>query len=173
MHDQKYKYPATRSKGVSCAHRGANLPKTRSRDRQDDITLSVIIKNAAIGLIGFVVCGLTLVTAACAAAYAGSDPSALIVPLGLAVLLLSSFAGGFITVKLTRSAPMLCGMIFGAMAAVIMLALALCFPAASSSHYTFMQGLLMHGFALLFSILGALTGNYKRKPDPRKRRFGN
>ena len=28
-------------------------------------------------------------------------------------------------------------------------------------------------FALLFSILGALTGNFKRKPDPRKRRFGN
>ena len=173
MHEQKYKYPATRSKGVSCAHRSAGLTKTRSRDGQDEATLSAIIKNSAIGLIGFVVCGLTLVTAACAGAYASNDPSALIIPLGLAALLLSSFAGGFITVKLTRSAPALCGMIFGAMSAVIMLALSLLFSGAQSSHFTFMQGLLMHGFALLFSILGALTGNYKRKPNPRKISFGN
>ena len=172
MHDQKNKYPARVGGGVSARHLSA-LPKTRSDSTDEKATLATIVKNAAFGLIGFLVCGLTLVTAACAAAYAGSDPSALIMPLGLAALMISCFAGGFITSKLTRSAPMICGVVFGGLSALLMLAMSLLFSDAPSSHFSFWQGLLMHGFALLFSILGALTGNYKRKPNPRKRRFGN
>ena len=173
MNGQKYKYPAARVGGTGGAGRLSALPKTRSHEGSEQITLARILKNAAFGLIGFVACGLLLVTAACAAAYAGSDPSALIAPLGIAALLVSCFAGAFITARLTRSAPMLCGIVFGGLSAFIMLALSLLFSGAPSSDFSFFQGLLMHGFALLFSVLGALTGNYKRKPDPRKRRFGN
>ena len=171
MHDQKYRYPAART-GSSYRHLSA-LPKARTRERQDELTFARILKNAAFGLIGFLVCGLTLVTAACAAAYAGNDPSALITPLGIAALMISCFAGGFVTTKLTRSAPMICGIVFGGLSAILMLAMALIFSGAPSSHFSFWQGLLMHGFALLFSLLGSLTGNFKRKPNPRKRRFGN
>ena len=172
MHYQKHKYPARVGGGGSARHLSA-LPKTRSDNTDEQATLAIIVKNAAFGLIGFLVCGLTLVTAACTAAYTSSDPSALIMPLGLAALMISCFAGGFVTTKLTRSAPMICGIVFGGLSALLMLAMSLIFSGAPSSHFTFFQGLLMHGFALLFSILGALTGNYKRKPDPRKRRFGN
>ena len=173
MHDQKNKYPAARVGGSGSARHPSALPKARSAAGAEQATLTVILKNAAFGLIGFVVCGLTLVTAACAAAYAGSDPSALITPLGLAALMISCFAGGFITSKLTRSAPMICGVVFGGLSALVMLVMSLIFSGAPSSHFTFWQGLLMHGFALLFSVLGSLTGNFKRKPNPRKRRFGN
>ena len=173
MHDQKYRYPTVKKGSSYSPSRRSALPTSRSSDKESSASIATVVKHAAIGLIGFVVCGLILVTGACAAAYASNDPSALITPLGIAVLLLSSFAGGFITVKLTRTSPLLCGTVFGVMAAFVMLALSLCFSAAASSHYTFLQGLLMHGFALLFSILGAITGNYKRKPNPRKRRFGN
>lgn len=173
MHDQKYRYPTISKRSGSSPARRTSLPTSRSADKDTGVTLVTVLKHAMIGMIGFIVCGLTLVTAACTAAYASSDPSSLITPLGLAALLLSSFAGGFVTVKLTRTAPLLCGMVFGGMAALVMLLLSFVFSASASSHYTFMQGLLMHGFALLFSLLGAFTGNYKRKPNPKKRRFGN
>ena len=175
MLDQKHRYPAARSRGASSpvSRRRVSLPTSRSGERDDAVTLATVFKNSAIGLCAFVVSGLTFVTAACAAAYASKDPSALVAPLGLAALLLASFIGGFVTTKLTRSSPVLCAAVFCGIASILMLALSLCFSAASSSHYNFGQGLLMHGFALLFSILGAFTGNFKRKPNPRKRRFGN
>ena len=153
--------------------RRSSLPTVRQSKSEDEGLLPLLIKNGLIGLGGFVLSGIMLVTAACAAAYACPDPTSLIAPLSLAALLPSSFIGGFITVKLTRQSPLLCGIVCGAMCAIAMLGLSLIFTGAPTSSYTFFQGLLLHALALLFCVLGALTGNYKRKPNPRKRRFGN
>jgi len=153
--------------------RNLSLPISRTTSAKDDGSLVTVLKNSLFGLLGFVVSGLMLVTAACAAAYATADPGAFITPLAMAALMSASFAGGFTTAKLVKESPLLCGVVCGAMCAVAMLILSLLFSGAPSSQYTFWQGLLMHSFALLFCILGAFTGNYKRKPNPKKRRFGN
>ena len=175
MQRSQSRYPIQRhsAQGRSPTRRNPSLALSRSADAEDQGLFATVFRNALFGLAGFLAFGLLLVTVMCAIAYSSADPSALITPLAMAALLGASFGGGFITAKLTRTSPFLCGVICGAMCAVLMLALSLCFTCAQSSHYTFFQGLLMHAFALLFSILGAFTGNFKRKPNPRKRRFGN
>ncbi len=169
------KYPAPRSitAGRALASRTSSAPASRSGDNEESGLFMTVIKNSLFGLLGFAVSGLILVTLMCAIAYASSDPGALIAPLAIGALMISSFIGGFIDAKLTRQAPLLCGAVCGAMCAVLMLVLSLCFAGVPSSHYTFLSGLFMHAFALLFSILGAFTGSIKRRVNPKKRRFGN
>lgn len=174
MHElYKKQSPARLAAKSRALARRSSLPVTRQTAAQETGIFTTLVKNALIGLGGFTLSGLMLVTAACAAAYACPDPTSLIAPLALAALLPSSFLGGFITCKLTKQSPMLCGVVCGAMCAIAMLGLSLIFTGAPTSSYTFFQGLLLHALALLFCVLGALTGNYKRKPNPRKRRFGN
>ena len=175
MYGQKQKLSSGHS-GSLCrmpARRLPSLPASRVTEQSQCGVFSVALKGSLGGLIGFVATGLLLITAACAIAYSSNDPSALIAPLALGALLLSAFVGGFVTCKLTRRAPMLCGVIFGALCTLVMLALCLVLSGAPASHYTFFQGLMLHAFLVLFSVLGAFTGTVKRKPDPHKRRFGN
>ncbi len=175
MQKSQNKYPAQRSSTASRApsRRYNSLPASRASDPSDRENFTAVMKNSLFGLLGFAVSGLALVTVMCAIAYSSSDPGALITPLALVALLASSFIGGLISSRLTRKAPLLCGVVCGAMCAVAMLALSLCLVKAPSSMYSFGSGLLMHAFALLFSVLGSFTGNLKRKVNPKKRRYGN
>ncbi|MBE6583442.1 MAG: TIGR04086 family membrane protein [Ruminococcaceae bacterium] len=175
MQRSQGRYPTPKPKSASGAltRRRASLPGLRASEVEDQGLFVTVIKKALFGLAGFILSGLILVTFACFIAYSSADPGSLITPIATAILLISSFIGGFITAKLVHESPLLCGIVCGAMCTVSMLILSLCFTGAQSSHYTFFQGLLLHAFAILFSILGAYAGNFKRKPNPRKRRFGN
>ena len=153
------------------SHRGA-LSTARAREVEEQGLFKVAAKASLIGLGVFAATGLLLITGASALAMMLDDPSAAVTPLALAALMLSSFAGGFTATKIVRESPLLCGFMTGAMCAALMLIASLCLAGVSSSNYSLFQGILMHGFALLFCILGAYTGNYKPKPKPKKRRYG-
>jgi putative membrane protein (TIGR04086 family) len=169
MHGSRSKYPVASHNKGHVSRRGT-LSAARPREVEEQGTLKATAKASLIGLGVFAATGLLLITGASALALMLDDPTAAVTPLALAALMLSSFAGGFTATKIVRESPLLCGFMTGAMCAALMLIASLCLAGVRSSHYSLFQGILMHGFALLFCILGAYTGNYKRKP--KKRRYG-
>lgn len=144
----------------------------RTENTEETSLLGAVLKGSLWGLLCSVICGILLVTLTAAVAYANPDPTALIAPLGLVALMPSMFIGGFVTSKGCKEAPLLCGIISGGMMTLVTMLLGVILRDLPSSGYAFWQSALLHGAAILFSILGAFAGNVKKRPKPGKRRFG-
>ncbi len=158
--------------------RNGGLPLSRRvsavqavRQETDEGLLSLAFRSSLFGLIAWGISGIVLISAATAIAYANPDPIALIPPLSLIATLISGFAGGFASAKRAKESPVVCGIIFGGMMTLLMIASSFILRSAPSSSLEFWQSALLHGAAVLFSLLGALAGNAKRKMN-KKRRFG-
>ena len=126
------------------------------------------MRSALSGLISFVAAGLVLISCGAAVALTRADPDALIAPLALIALLLSSFAGGFTTARRTGDAPLLCGILCGGVITVFTMIAALILRGVTGSGYELWQAAILHGATVLFSVLGSFAGNAKRKVDPRR-----
>ena len=150
----------------------SNFPATRSQD-DDSPFFATVLRGSAFGLLFFILTGLLLLTAVSLVAYSTHDPNSLISPLSLAALLPAMFAGGFVTTKKVGSSPALCGFVCGTLITLSTIAASLALHVLSSSGYSLWQSALLHGIAIVFCLLGSFAGNYKTKPNPKKRRFGN
>ncbi len=145
---------------------------SRTAETSDSPLFLTVLKSGLWGVGAALVVGLILITVTTAVAYANPNPSALIPALSLVSLLPSMFAGGFVTAKKVKDAPLLCGIISGGMITLITMLLAIVLRGLSSSGYAFWQSASLHTAAMLFSILGAFAGNVKLRAKPGKRRFG-
>jgi putative membrane protein (TIGR04086 family) len=145
----------------------------RNKEQEDSPILISALKGALWGLFATVACGLLLITVTTAVAYANPDPAQLISPMGLIALLPSAFAGGFTASKVTKSAPMLCGILAGGVTTLAAMLLSLILTDLPSSSYAFWQSAALHAAAILFTILGSFAGNIKKQPKTAKRRFGH
>ena len=141
----------------------------RQRDEDEPIFASAM-RGSLSGLLSFIAAGIVLITCAAAVAYTRPDPNALITPLALVALFLSSFAGGFTTVRRAGSSPMLCGILCGGAITVFTMIAALILRGVTGSGYELWQAAILHAATVLFSTLGSFAGNAKRKVDPRKHR---
>ncbi len=144
----------------------------RTDDPEESPLFISALKSSLWGLSASAICGILLMTATTAIAYANPDPTALVASMGLLSLLPSAFAGGFVTAKKAKDAPLLCGILSGGMLTIATVILGLILSALPSSGYKLWQSLALHGASVAFSTLGALAGNVKRRPKPGKRRFG-
>lgn len=149
--------------------RALTAKRAESYDRPLILTA---LKSGLFGTCATLGTGLALITAATAIAYANPDPTAILPFLASAVLLISSFAGGFVSEKIAKESPLLCGVVTGSLTALLSLAISLILFTLPSSNLAFWQSLLLHGVALGFSILGAFAGNIKLTSRRGKRRFG-
>ena len=147
-------------------------PMARPTDREDDSLLSSALKNGLIALAAFAVTGAILIFGATAAAYATPDPMSLVPALSLAALLLSAFAGGFVSSKKTMEAPLLCGIVTGGMITLFSILLSLILRELPTSGFEFWQSAALHSATVIFSVLGAFAGNVRKKKKSGKRRFG-
>lgn len=163
--------PRQKYSGNYPALRRAAAPATRRSDADDSPLFITVLKNSAIGLIVTLLSGIVLISVACAIAYANPDPESITLPLALASLMISMFAGGFVCSRLTRSSPLFCGIVCGSMITLCTMLLALCLVGAPSMQYGFWLSAALHAFAIGFCSLGALTGNMKRRAKPMSKRF--
>ncbi len=144
----------------------------RNENTEEGSLFGAALKGSLWGLLTSGICGIILITLATAAAYANPDSAALVSPLGLVSLMPSMFAGGFVTSKRVKEAPLLCGIMSGGMMTLVTMLLGMILRGLPTSSYEFWQSAALHGAAILFSILGALAGNIKKHPKPGKKRFG-
>lgn len=145
----------------------------RASVQEEPSLLTKILKNSLFGLLTSVVSGLILTLIMAFIAYYNQDPSAMVPYLSLLALLLSCFLGGFVCSVKTKRAPLLCGILYGGILCVFMFLCAACLVGAPKSEHTVFQGILVHGVAVMFCVLGAWAGSAKKKASPKKRRFGN
>ena len=145
----------------------------RASAQEESSLFTKVLVNSLFGLLTSVISGLILTLIMAFIAYSNQDPSAMVPYLSLLALLISCFAGGFVCSVKTKRAPLLCGILYGGILCVFMFLCAACMIGAPRSEHTVFQGILTHGAAVLFCVLGALTGNIKVRPRNRKRRFGN
>ena len=144
----------------------------RRNNAEDGVAWSKILKNALLGMLASIVSSILLISIFCAIAISSANPNAFIFPCALASLLISCYIGGFVCAKKTLDSPLMCGVTCGAVNLIFMLLSALCLTGTSSSQYSFFEGAALHIIAVLFTILGAFTGNSQKIKRKAKRRFG-
>lgn len=161
-----------RKSGLPVARHNSALAR-RAKTEEDSPLIKKVLISSMIGLGVNVGAGLLLVTVSCIIAIFMSDPLYLIMPLSLFSLLVSNFFGGFTSSKIAKEAPLICGLVTAAAWCILTLLVSITLWFAPSSGYVFWQSLLLHAISAVFSVLGALTGSYKPKRNPKKhRRFG-
>lgn len=132
------------------------------------------MRNLLLGVGSTVAIGLTLLLIGSLGAYFCPEPSAVIVPFGIAASLCTSLLGGMLSAHLLKQHAPLCGLFNGCAVLALMLPLSLCF-AKYSSHHSAPMALLLHLAFLLCSVLGAQLGSLhekrrRQKKHPHKRR---
>ncbi len=124
-------------------------------------------------------CGVGFAAAACillsalaaAAACLSTDPNALIAPLSLGVLGLSSLLGGYVSYRCARTSAALCGFATGAVLVVLFFLLSYLVPRATNTAWPAAVRWGLRGGVLLFSLLGSTLASYTpRRRSPRRRK---
>ena len=147
----------------------SSLP-SRMQDQGEPPLLKCALFGSLLALLATALSGLILISVMTAIAYADPDPLSKIPALSLVALLPSMFVGGFVCVKIVKEAPLLCGILSGAVTAVVFLVLSLILRGLPASGHAALGTVALHSAAVLFSLFGALAGNVKRRT--KKRRFG-
>ena len=83
---------------------------TRTPSERDNTALPIL--HAAKALLYVLGISLLLLSATSLIAYFSPDPDTLVMPLGLGVAALSSFLGGYLTLRMHRRAALVCGLSF-------------------------------------------------------------
>ncbi len=159
----------THNKGMVRAR--TQKPTRQSREEED--LLTSLLRSSLFGLMAFCICGILLLFAVTAFAYAQPDPLSFIPPLSLAALLASSFTGGFVCQKKRGGSPLLSGLVLGAICVLLIIFLSAICQGLARSSFKFWQSLVLHCLSVVFTILGSAAGSIKRRRKPNKRRFGN
>lgn len=149
--------------------RGSSLPQA-AYSKADQPIIKRALTGSLFAFLATAVSGLVLISIMAAIVLADPDPLSKLPYFSLAALLPSMFVGGFVCVKRVGEAPLLCGILSGAVATVAFLIFALVISGLPKSAHSALGAVALHLSAVLFSILGAFTGNMKRRS--KKRRFG-
>lgn len=117
----------------------------------------------------------TLLSAGAAGiAYATADPDALVTPLSLCVIALSSLIGGLVTYRTLRASPFLCGAACGLGLLFIFFVISCLLPDTMRGQWPSGLSLGLRGGMLAFSLLGAILASYapaRRKHKRKRARF--
>ncbi len=137
----------------------------------EDSGIISILKNTLIGFFSALLVGLLGVTAATAVAYANADPDSIIKMIFWIPPALSFFTGGMVSGKLTRSNPLLCGLLPTAYLLVSFLLIGIFFPKDIGSGYTLWQLLLLGGGLVLVAFGGSFVGAREKKTKAGKFKY--
>ena len=148
-------------------HAGGATRAARTRSEQGNAPLPLLsaVKALAIDL-GI---SLLLLLSAALAAYFTPDPDRLILPLGLAVSVLSAFLGGYLTLILHRRSALLCGLCFAALMTLLSLPLTLLLSAYGVA-YPLLLTCTMRTSLFLLSVAGAFCALRRMERLPKKKR---
>lgn len=134
-------FRSARAESRRAAARSARLPAlpaVRRTDRAgDDRTaegagsLRTAFGSALFAMPVAAVAGFIFLLIAAGTVCAMPDPDSLITPLGLSVLGLTVLCGGFVCSRRAGCAPLLCGLLFGGLAVLVLFLGSLCFGDAS------------------------------------------
>lgn len=149
----------------------ASVPMARQNAGEGSSLFALILKNSIYGLLFMLGSGLILLIICTAIAYTNPNPDATVFPFALLSLLPSMFIGGFVCAKKCGEAPLVCGIVCGGLITLVTILIGLFINSAQKSDYSLGLSLLLHGIAVIFTILGAFAGSIKKKYKPKSRKY--
>lgn len=148
----------------------SNRAKARRAPRtggQSDSSFFQLLKESALGASASLLITAILLFLGAAICLAAADPNRLILPMGIVILLSSSFLGGLIASARSHTQALLHGLLCGGILFLVYLVLSL-FLKNSSNGFSEGISLVLRFLTVALSILGAFLG--VKKPDRRGRR---
>lgn len=112
---------------------------------------------------------LLLLVAASLAAYFAPDPDVLIPPLGLSVAALTSFLGGYLTLRRHRHSALMCGLLFGMLLTLLSLPLGVLLSSRGVA-YPLWAVILMRTAVVLLSVIGSFCALRSLERAPKRKR---
>ena len=145
--------------------------KKRKRKADKGNTGAVsLVKGSFIGLV-VSLCAVIVLWFVCSlAAYSYKDPDAILPVLAFCGVSVAAFVGGIVASKKHGEGGMVCGLLSGAMLAILLLFVSFAFGKEYSSENGMAAKLLIRLSAVLLSVLGGAVGRYKRPKRRPKRR---
>ena len=146
------------------------MKSKKKRSPRPEASAMGALKAFFTGLAVFICVAVPTVFAAAAVAILTPDPGVAVLPLGLAALYASSFAGGFAACRKNGGMALLSGAICGVGLVLITLLASLALPGSLSFDGTPTAIFCTRLPIIAASVLGAYAATVKRAPKRRKRR---
>ena len=121
------------------------------------------------GLLAMLASATVIISLLCVFALTRQDPVGTVLPVSSFLCYPCAMIGGFVSYRLHRSSPFLCGVISGLMVMLLSLALYPLLPRVSEQAASTLGFFIMRGLILLCCIVGALLGSKTEVRDRRKR----
>ena len=142
--------------------------KKKRRDKESDDGIFGIFKTSLIGAGISITAGLVFWIAATVAAYAQSDPDAVMPIFGFCAIYSSALCGGIASGKIGQEQGIVCGALSGVILSFILLFVSVFAKNAYSSGYSIVTSLLLRSAVVAVSCVGGMIGKHKKQ----KRRYG-
>jgi putative membrane protein (TIGR04086 family) len=126
-----------------------------------------LMQSALFGALCGMISAILLLFAATAICYATADPCALIMPLGLAALYLSSFIAGFAALRRNGSMALACGSLSGLCLLLVFLCLSLLLRSHITDTLSPTLSLLLRAIMIPSSVIGGYLGLSRKSPKKR------
>ena len=140
--------------------------KAHKRTEHSEGSVKKFIKSVVIGSISSMLIAVILSFVLSAVALAFSDPNEVISALSLSALILASFCGGFITLKMNSSSALACGLITGTITLLFCVFLSFIFPKGDGTANA-LGVIVFRAVIPITSLLGAYVALSKPKPKRR------
>lgn len=142
--------------------------RTHRHTAEEGSSPALLLQSSAVGMGAALLCAMLLLLLGSLLCLRSSDPSKLLLPLGLGALYLSSLLGGIVTVRRHKSAVLLCGALCGVLLLGFFWVLSLFFQA--QDRFSLPLSLLLRALVAVFSILGAFLGQKRSSKRLRRKR---
>lgn len=141
-----------------------NLHAHSANTGGDGFSPIMTLRSALLGLAATALAAVMLLMVGAGIAYSSSDPSALELPIAIAVLYISLFAGGLTASKTARSSRLLGGVFFTALALLLLLLLKLLLAGSNGSGISGATAYLIGAVASALggSLIAVFTSGIKR-----------
>lgn len=146
--------------------------RKHTQRNSDTSSFAMLFKGCSLGLLVSLAAGLAVLCIAAAFSLSKQDPEGIILPLSGFLLFPCSMLGGYLSCKISRDSPLLCGLVFGGMVITLSVALYPLLRSTSDSHSA-LAFFGMRALLLLCCIAGCLLGaksNDTKKRHRHKRR---
>lgn len=142
--------------------------RKHTQRNSDSSSLPLLFKGCLLGLLISLAAGLLVLCVVAAFSLSKPNPEAIILPLSGFLLFPCVMLGGYISCKVCKESPLLCGLVFGGMVITISVALYPFLHSTTDSHSA-LAFFILRALLLLCCIAGCLLGAKSNDSKQRRR----
>ncbi len=144
--------------------------RTRHNENQNDVSLITAIRACVCGLLVSFAAAVIMLSVLAVYALSRPDPEGFLLPIASFLCFPSAIFGGFMSCKLYRGSPVLCGVIFALMNIVVSMALYPILPSTDAGSTSALGFFALRGLLILCCAVGSFLGTKSFAGSGKRRR---